>query len=110
MTTFGLYWLGLLAGFAGVVVYFGALAMRPRWVRVLNGSGLFFTGLGLMQLAVLVRSASLGGGWINANVAVIALALAVAVQSYAILRNRRIWDGVDRRAARAQTPPGSDPS
>jgi hypothetical protein len=98
VTAQALYWVGVIGGFSGIAAYFVALAIRPRWVRVLNGSALFFTGLGLMQLAILVRSAPVGPGWFNANAAVVALALAVAVQAYAVLKNRRAWDGVERRA------------
>jgi uncharacterized membrane protein SirB2 len=93
-----LYWVGVCGGFFAVAAYFAALAMRPQWVRVLNGSALFFTGIALMQTAILIRTQPLGPGWFNANVAVLALLLAIAVQSYAVLRNRRAWDGVERRA------------
>jgi len=92
-----LYWLGIIGGFAAICAYFVALALRPKWIRVVNGSALFFTGLGLMQAAILIRNASLGPSWFNANAAVVALLIAVIVQSYAVLRNRRVWDGVDRR-------------
>jgi uncharacterized membrane protein len=101
VTAPALYWVGIVGGFAGVAAYFLALAIRPHWIRVLNGSALFFTGLGLMQLAITLRGAGLGPGWYNANVAVIALTVAVAVQSYAVLRNRAAWDGVDRRGETA---------
>jgi hypothetical protein len=97
MSAEGLYWTGLAVGLIGVAVYFGVLAMRPRWVRVLNGSGLFFSGLGLIQTAVMIRGTTFGAGWFNANAAVVALSVAVLVQCYAVLRNRRAWDGVDRR-------------
>jgi hypothetical protein len=96
-----LYWLGIIGGFAAVCAYFVALAVRPKWIRVLNGSALFFTGLGLMQSAMLIRNTTLGPSWFNANAAVVTLLIAVGVQSYAVLRNRRAWDGVDRRAERA---------
>ena len=102
MNAQALYWVGACGGFFGIAAYFAALAMRPRWVRVLNGSALFFTGLGLMQLAILVRTDQLGMGWINANIAVIALVCAVLVQAYAVLRNRKAWDGVERRAPAAE--------
>jgi len=98
MNAHALYWVGVCGGFFAIAAYFIALAMRPRWVRVLNGSALFFTGLGLMQMAIMIRTTSLGTGWFNANAAVLALLIAVGVQAYAVLRNRRAWDGVERRA------------
>ena len=103
MSAQALYWIGVSGGFFAIAAYFVALAIRPKWVRVLNGSALFFTGLALMQLGMLIRNEPLGPGWFNANAAVFGLLLAVAVQAYAVLRNRRAWDGVDRRA------PASDP-
>jgi hypothetical protein len=93
-----LYWVGVSGGFAAIAAYFVALAIRPRWVRVMNGSGLFFTGLGLMQTAIMIRATPLGQSWFNANAAVVALLIAVIVQAWAALRNRRSWDGVERRA------------
>ena len=98
MTGPALYWLGIVCGFGAIVVYFVVLAMRPRWVRVLHGSGLFFSGLGLMQAAILVRAVPLGQAWFNANVAIITLSVAVVVHAYLVLRNRKTWDGVERRA------------
>lgn len=98
MSPQGLYWAGIVIGFGAVVAYFVALGLRPRWVRVVNGAGLFFTGLGLMQVAIFIHETDLGAGWFNANVAVAALILAALIQSYAALRHRRSWDGVDRRA------------
>lgn len=105
MSAHALYWVGVCGGFFAIAAYFIALAMRPRWVRVLNGSALFFTGLGLMQIAIMIRTTSLGTGWFNANAAVLALVLAVVVQAYAVLRNRRVWDGIERRAPPAAAAP-----
>jgi len=85
-------------GAGGIVVYFVALAMRPRVVRILNGSGLFFTGLGLIQAAVWFHDTPPSVAWFNRDVAMVALCLAVAIQCVAVLRNRRAWDGVDRRS------------
>jgi hypothetical protein len=84
-------------GAGAIVVYVVALAMRPRAVRVLNGAGLFFTGLGLIQAAVWFRDTPPSVAWFNRDIAIAALCLAVAVQSYSVLRNRKAWDGVDRR-------------
>ncbi len=94
-----LVWLGLGFGAAAIVVYCVVLAMRPRIVRMLNGSGLFFTGLGLIQVAVWARYAGPSPTWFNADVAIAALSIAVIAQSLSALRNRRAWDGVDRRDA-----------
>jgi hypothetical protein len=90
-------WAALAFGLGAVVVYFAVLAMRPGVVRMLNGSGLFFTGLGLIQAGVWVRDAQLRAAWLNAELAVAALCIAVVVQSLSVLRNRKAWDGVDRR-------------
>jgi hypothetical protein len=94
-------WAALAFGGGAVVVYFAVLAMRPGVVRILNGSGLFFTGLGLIQASIWVRDATPGRAWINAELAIGALCLAVVVQSLSVLRNRKAWDGVDRRAREA---------
>ena len=96
------YRVGACGSFFRIAAYFAAWAMRPMWVRALNGSALFFTGLGLMQLAILVRTEQLGMGWINANIAVIALVCAVLAKAWVVLRNRKAWDGVERRAPAAE--------
>jgi hypothetical protein len=93
-----LYWLGLVFGFGGVAAYFWALATRPKWIRVLNGSALLMTGLGLMQAAIIIRPLQLGLYWFSANVLVVALMFSVLIQSVAVLRNRNRRDGTDRRA------------
>jgi hypothetical protein len=98
MSRDALGWAALAFGAAAVVVYFVVLAMRPRLVRVVNGSGLFFTGLGLIQASIWVRDAAPGSAWFNAALAIAALSLAAVAQSVSALRNRRAWDGVDRRA------------
>ena len=88
-------------GAGGIVVYFVALAMRPRMVRVLNGSGLFFSGLGLIQAAVWFRDTPPSVAWFNRDIAISTFCLAVAIQCYAVLRNRAAWDGTERRGAAA---------
>ena len=93
-----LVWMGLAFGAAAIVVYCIVLALRPRIVRMLNGSGLFFTGLGLIQASIWVRDAAPGTAWFNAALAIAALSLAAVAQSASALRNRKAWDGVDRRA------------
>jgi hypothetical protein len=92
-------WAALGFGLAAIVVYFIVLAMRPRVVRLLNGSGLFFTGLGLIQASIWVRDGAPKTAWLNAELAVAALCIAVVAQSLSALRNRKAWDGVDRRGA-----------
>lgn len=91
-----LSWVGIVAGAAAVVVYFAVIALRPRLVRMINGFGLFFTGLGLMQAGLLVRAAA-PTSWMNADLAIAALTIAAAMQGYAALRNRSVWDGAERR-------------
>jgi len=98
MSRDALGWAALGFGVAALLIYFVVLAMRPRVVRLLNGSGLFFTGLGLIQASIWVRDAAPGGAWFNAELAIAALCLAVVAQSVSALRNRKAWDGVDRRA------------
>ncbi|MBE7218941.1 MAG: hypothetical protein INR64_10765 [Caulobacteraceae bacterium] len=93
-----LHWLAVIGAAAAVVAYFAALLRRPTWVRIVNGSGLLFTGLALAQAAVLageVRGALSG----VTELMITALLLAVAAQGWSGLRNRRAWDGVERRAA-----------
>jgi hypothetical protein len=46
-----------------------------------------------------VRDAPPGAAWFNAERRIAALCLAVVAQSVSVLRNRRSWDGVDRRKA-----------
>jgi hypothetical protein len=99
-----LVWMGLAFGAGAIVIYCVVLAMRPQIVRMLNGSGLFFSGLGLIQLAVWARYVGPSPAWFNAEVATVALSLAVIAQSVSVLRNRRAWDGVDRRDS---TPAGA---
>jgi hypothetical protein len=92
-------WAALAFGVAGVAIYFVVLAMRPRVVRILNGSGLFFTGLGLIQASIWVRDSQPKVAWVNAELAVAMLCIAVMVQGVSVVRNRKAWDGVERRAA-----------
>jgi hypothetical protein len=92
-----LSWIGIVVGAAAVLAYFGAIALRPNLVRIVNGFGLFFTGLGLVQTGLLARQAE-PTSWLNADIAVIALSIAAAMQVYGALRHRGAWDGADRRA------------
>ncbi len=88
-------WLGVVFAVFAVVVYFIVLVQRPGWPRLLNGSGLFFSGLALSQAPFLLRET--GGSSLNAGFAVGFLILAVLGQAIAALRNRKSWDGRDRR-------------
>lgn len=91
--------LGLTLGAFGAAIYFLVLFRRPSLVRLLNGSGLLFTAIGLVQASmVLQRAAALGPVHDTAAWAVAILALAVLAQAIAALRNRRAWDGSERRA------------
>jgi hypothetical protein len=102
-------WASWIAAAAAVVIYFAVLARRPEWVRLLNGSSLFLTGIALALLArTLPRAAEIA----SMNVMILAAAMlivAVAVQSAAALRNRRAWDGVDRRQANDSHAEGEAP-
>ena len=88
-------WLGVAVAVFAIVLYFVVLVQRPGWPRLLNGSGLFFTGLALTQAPFLLRSVPETS--MNAVFAVGFLILAALGQSVAALRNRKSWDGVDRR-------------
>ena len=86
----GLYWLGLASALVAVVVYFVQIAMRPQWVRLISGAGLFLTGVGVAQAALLLRALgpqspqAVGGA-----IGVAALIAAVYFQAAAALRGRR---------------------
>lgn len=86
-------------GAAAVVAYFVALAQPPSAVRLLNGSGLFFTRIALAQASWLARAAPPGAATLGAWL-IVALPLAAAAPA-AALRNRRAWDGAERRAGEA---------
>jgi hypothetical protein len=89
-------WMGLATGLVGVVAYFALLLRRPHWVRILNGSGLLLTGMALFQAPVLARLA-VGAYAFGLQATLLLLIAAVLVQSLAALRNRRAWDGTERR-------------
>ena len=85
-----------LAGLLAIVAYFLVLWRKPQWVRVLNGSGLLFVGVALFQTPFLLQQAR-GPGAVNIQIIVVLLVLAAAVQGLAAIRNRRAWDGRERR-------------
>ena len=97
MSLAALSWVAIAVGATAVIAYFILVALRPRVVRMINGFGLFFTGLGLVQTGLMARRAD-PTSWLNADIAVLALSLAAAMQAYAALRNRAAWDGAERRA------------
>lgn len=88
-------WLGVALAAAAVIVYFIVLFQRPGWPRLLNGSGLFFAGMALSQAPFILRNTP-DVRW-NIVWAVVFLILSVIAQSVAALRNRKSWDGRDRR-------------
>ena len=92
-----LSWTSLGIGVAALIVYVGVLATKPRVARMVNGSGLFLNGLGLIEISFWVRHTPSAGAWFNADLAVAALCLAALAQSVVVLRNSRSWDGVERR-------------
>ena len=97
-----LAWAALGFGVAAMLVYVGVLATKPRIARMVNGSGLFLNGLGLIEISFWVRQTAPGAASFNATLAVAALCLAALAQSVVVLRNSRSWDGVERR----DTSPG----
>jgi hypothetical protein len=98
-----LAWASAAASILAVVVYFYVIARQPQWVRLLNGSSLFFTGVALSLVAVVLpRAAASGSLGLTATAAGL-LILSVVVQAVAALRNRRAWDGVDRRQGGDET-------
>ncbi len=92
-----LSWTSLGFGAAAMIVYLAVLATRPRIARMVNGSGLFLNGLGLIEISFWVRQTPPGVASFSANLAVAALCLAALAQGVSVLRNGRSWDGVERR-------------
>ena len=91
-----LYWVGLLGAAAAVVIYFTQIVRFRKWVRLVTGAGLFFTGLGLAEASVAMRvmGSDMDRAVPNA-VCVAALLAAVYFQSVAALRSRaRATDAV----------------
>lgn len=88
-------WLGVAAALLAVVTYFVVIFRKPNATRLLNGSGLFLSGLAVSQAPFLLSPGV--ESRMNAVFAVVLLILAVCAQSFAALRNRRAWDGVERR-------------
>ncbi len=89
-------WVGLAAGLVGLATYVLVVLRQPEVVRMLNGSGLMLTSLALTQARAMI-GASEGPTAFPVQAAVTLLILAVLAQAAAALRNRRAWDGVERR-------------
>ena len=100
MSSAALAWVSLGFGVAAMLVYIGVLATKPRIARMVNGSGLFLNGLGLIEVSLWIRQAPPGAAAFNATLAVAALCFAALAQSVVVLRNSRSWDGVERRQTR----------
>ncbi len=96
-----LAWASLAFGVAAMLVYVGVLATKPRIARMVNGSGLFLNGLGLIEVSFWLRQTPPVAASFSANLAVAALCLAALAQSVVVLRNSRSWDGVERRQPRS---------
>lgn len=88
-------WIGLAAGVVAIALYIVVLVQRPNVTRLLNGSGLFFTGLALTQAPFILHPGPASAT--NTAWAVLFMSLAALLQSLAAIRNRRAWDGVERR-------------
>ena len=89
-------WAGLATGLAGLVVYVLVVLRQPEVVRMLNGSGLLLTSLALTQAREMISVAQ-GPAAFALQATVGLLIAAVVAQSAAVLRNRRAWDGTERR-------------
>jgi hypothetical protein len=99
-----LYWAGLLGALAALVVYFLQIAIRPKWVRLVSGSALLFTGIGLAETAVGLHALRPSDPQqLGAGIAVLALLAAVYLQAAAALRGRR----AERREPVGETAPGA---
>ena len=96
MSAQALGWAGLATGLAGLAGYILVILRQPQVVRMLNGSGLMLTSLALTQARAMIGAAE-GPTAFPVQAAVALLILAVLAQVAAGLRNRRAWDGMERR-------------
>ena len=92
-------WIGVAMGIAGLVAYFALVLRQPATVRMLNGSGLLLASLALFQARMLTAVAR-GPFAFATEASVVLLTLSVLAQAVSAWRNRRAWDGVDRRQPR----------
>jgi hypothetical protein len=100
MTDEVLAWLAYGGAILAVLVYFWAWLRRPAAIRLLNNAGLFFTGLGLLFVPLFMpRDYAQADRY--AVFSVVFLLLALAAQILAAFRERRAWDGLDRRERKA---------
>ena len=95
-----LSWLAYGGAIVAVAVYLFAWIRRPAAVRLLNNAGLFFTGVGLLFVPLFMPRAY-GEADRYAAFSVLFLLLGLAAQILAALRERRAWDGLDRRERKA---------
>jgi hypothetical protein len=86
-----LYWVGLAGAAAAIVIYFVQVAIFRNTVRLVSGAGLFFTGVGLAEAAIVMHSLS-GDRALPGAIAVVALLIAVYFQSVSALRRRAARD------------------
>ena len=89
--------LGIVCGLtalASIGAYIFVVVRHRRWF---NSVGLLLTGLGVMQLSLLLAKGAGLGTLINATFTVALFVAALAAQTYAAVRGRAAWDGVDRR-------------
>ncbi len=96
MNASALGWTGLVVGLAGIAVYLVIILRQPELVRVLNGSGLLLSSLALTGAQEMISVAQ-GPAAFAVHASVGLLILAVIAQAAAGLRNRRAWDGAERR-------------
>ena len=96
----GLGWLSLACALGAIATYVFMVTRGQGVVRLLNGLGLFLTGLALFQGPAILRAAE---GDTNVFLAVLLLNLAVIAQAAAVVRHRPIWDGKERREASGGT-------
>lgn len=96
-----LAWLCYAGAAAALLFYFAVWLRRPSILRLLNNSGLLFTGfgLGLLPMALAGREPT-DNRYVILTVGFLWLAL--LAQSVAAFRERKAWDGADRRAGAAE--------
>ena len=95
-----LSWLAYGGALAGFVIYFLSWVRKPAAARLLNNAGLFLTSLGLVFIPLFMPR-QMDAVDRYAVFCVLFLLLALAAQALAAVRERRAWDGLDRRENRA---------
>jgi hypothetical protein len=89
--------LGVVCGLTAVASIAAYIIVVVRHRRWFNSIGLLLTGLGVLQLSLLLSKGGGLGTLINATFTVALFVAALAAQTYAAVRGRAAWDGVDRR-------------